>query len=121
MLFHSFFNILTENINENQAEFDIQLNSEHSIFLGHFPMYPITPGVCITQMAVDLFSYIQKENYHLQKAKSIKFLNIIKPQETPQLTYQLNWEKIDCNTFKIKALVHHQEQVFAKFDFELTK
>lgn len=121
MLLHSFFNIVTEKIDENQAEFTIRLNPEHSIFLGHFPMYPITPGVCITQMTVDLFSHIQNENYHLQKARNIKFLNIIKPQETPQLTYLLNWTKTEENSFRVKALASYQDQTYAKLDFELTK
>lgn len=121
MLLDSFFNIVTEKIDENQAEFTIRLNPEHSIFLGHFPMYPITPGVCITQMTVDLFSHIQNETYHLQKARNIKFLNIIKPQETPQLTYQLSWEETEENSFRIKALVCFQDQIYAKLDFELTK
>lgn len=98
------------------AQYHIRLNPEHPIFKGHFPGCPITPGVCVVQIAVDLFSYLFKQEYHLHKAKNIKFLNIIKPDETDKLCYQLSWKKQENNEYRLKAMVQGDEITYAKMD-----
>lgn len=119
MLLNDFFFIEHENIGHDNADFMLRLNAEHSIFQGHFPMYPIAPGVCVTQIVIDLFSHLQQKEYELKKAKSIKFLNIIKPQETPRLNYQLTWECIEDKQYKVKALASWEDKTYAKFEMEL--
>lgn len=46
---------------------------ESPIYAAHFPGYPITPGVCIVQMAMEL------TGKHLTSAKDIKFLHPVFP------------------------------------------
>lgn len=121
MLLNSFFYILTEDLAENTARFTIKLNPEHSIFQGHFPGYPITPGVCVAQMAVDLFSYIWHQEFNIHKAKSIKFINLLKPEETDTCDYQLTWEKLDGQEFRMKAIVTLEDTTIAKLDLTLRK
>lgn len=116
MLLKDFFKIISTEIIDNEALIELELNPQHSIFQGHFPGHPITPGVCVTQMAVDLFSHIQQQEYMMTKAKSVKFLHIIKPEENPRLHYRMNWESIAGQQFRIKATTYHGDTTFAKID-----
>ena len=121
MLLHSFFDIQKVATSDHAARFTIQLNPEHPIFQGHFPGCPIAPGVCVTQVAIDLFSHYFKQEYILHKARGIKFLNIIRPNETPELDYLLTWEEIENQEYRVKAIVQHADTIFAKIDITLRK
>lgn len=121
MLLHTFFDILNVQTADHAARFAIQLNPEHPIFMGHFPGCPIAPGVCVTQMAIDLFSHHLNQKYTLHKARGIKFLNIIRPNETPELDYLLTWEEVENQEYRVKAIVQHEETIFAKIDITLRK
>lgn len=117
MFLNDLFTIKTERLEGNHAEFNIRLNSAHTIYIGHFPNDPITPGVCIVQIAIDLFTHWQKVSYTLIEAKNIKFLNIIKPYEHPEIQYQIDWVEDDNHNQKLKVIVKDGEKVFSKLSF----
>jgi 3-hydroxyacyl-[acyl-carrier-protein] dehydratase len=119
MLLHSFFDIVSKNIQDQSALYVIRLNKEHPIFQGHFPGHPITPGVCAIQIAVDLFSHLFKREYLIHQVKNVKFLHIIQPNETPLLDYQLTWQVIDDHEYRLTALVQQADTTFAKIDLTL--
>jgi 3-hydroxyacyl-[acyl-carrier-protein] dehydratase len=108
------FSIVSENIADSQSDFTIRLNGSHPIYTGHFPDDPITPGVCIIQMAVDLFSRTMRGEYHLLKAKNVKLIQIIRPNEHPEVHYRLTWEKTEDGPFAVKVLVDGGEVTFSK-------
>lgn len=116
MLLKDFFNIISTDTSDNEALIEVELNPQHPIFQGHFPGHPITPGVCVTQMVVDLFSIIHQQEYMMMKAKSVKFLHLIKPEENPRLHYRMNWEPLADQQFRIKATAYHEDTTFAKID-----
>jgi 3-hydroxyacyl-[acyl-carrier-protein] dehydratase len=116
MLLQDFFKIINADITDNAALVEVELNPQHAIFQGHFPGHPITPGVCVNQIAVDLFSHIQQQEYAMTKAKSVKFIHIIKPEENPRVHYQLNWMQVTEQQYKIEALVYHEDTTFAKIN-----
>lgn len=119
MFLNDLFTILSETTEGAKSVFTIKLNREHPIFSGHFPGSPITPGVCIVQMAVDLFAYVQGKTCRLAGAKNIKFLQIIKPEERDEVEYQLSWEPVGNDDFKVKAVVCSGEIVFAKMSLQI--
>ena len=115
------FTILSEEKTDHNADITIRLNREHSIYSGHFPDNAITPGVCIVQMAVDLFSHLMQEDYRLLRAKNIKFLQIIRPDEYDSIRYHLFWEPAEDNVFAVKVLVDNDKAVFTKMSIQLGK
>lgn len=115
------FTIKSEEINDLQASFRIRLNRGNAIYSGHFPGDAITPGVCVVQIAVDLFSHLQGRAFALAQAKNIKFINIIKPDEHPEVEYQLSWEALDNGNFKIKATVTDNDTTFSKIVIEVSE
>lgn len=124
MLLNSFFHIINEERTDNTVgacqdaplRYTVRINPDHQIFKGHFPGYPIVPGVCVTQMAVDLFSHFQQQEFVMTKAKSIKFLNLIKPNEIDTVCYQLSWDKLENNEYQVKTVVSHEELTIAKIN-----
>ena len=114
MFLNDLFSIITEDKQENQVSYTIRLNKEHAIYTGHFPESPITPGVCIVQMAVDLFSHFMGGDLHLLQAKNVKFLQLIRPEEHGTIQYQFHWEKMENNAYGLKIVVKDGETVFTK-------
>ncbi|MBR4492771.1 MAG: hypothetical protein K5882_11975 [Bacteroidales bacterium] len=113
------FSIISENKTDNQADFIILLDGKHPIYKGHFPNEAITPGVCIIQMAVDLFSHTMQQTHHLVKAKNVKFLQIIRPDEHPEIHYRLTWEKTEEGLFTVKVLVDDGAVTFSKMSLQM--
>lgn len=120
MFLDTLFHIDSEHISDNQADFTVRLNPSHPIYGGHFPNDPITPGVCVVQIAIDLFSHLRQQEYILSQAKNIKFIQIIRPREYEQVNYHLSWEPLDDGSYAVKAVVAHNETVFSKMSVILT-
>ena len=110
--------------------YEIRLNASHPIYQAHFPGEPITPGVCIIQIAKELLelsfygsSHLQQSCYELQTVKNVKFLSPISPIDTPIITY--TFQKIipaaDGNTIKAQALVEANGVPMTKLSFTLAK
>ena len=66
---------------DQQTVASIELLKDSNVYKGHFPGRPITPGVALVQIAVELASLASQSawgdmhEYNLEKASNIKFLN----------------------------------------------
>lgn len=86
----NFYNVIKiENTAEGVSRASITLNAEHNIFQGHFPGNPVTPGVCMMQIAKDLAEEITGKKLFLTSASNVKFMAIINPAENPDLALEL--------------------------------
>ena len=63
----------------SEAVFRVRLNPEHIIYKAHFPEQPITPGVIIVRMAVELLSERLGRRVRLVAAPNIKFSSPLFP------------------------------------------
>ncbi len=63
MLLDNLYHIVEQEIGEQTITATIALHTTHPIFEGHFPGQPILPGVCQTQMCVELFNVINKTKF----------------------------------------------------------
>jgi 3-hydroxyacyl-[acyl-carrier-protein] dehydratase len=101
-------------------EATLQLNREHAIYKAHFPGQPITPGVCVMQMMQDLLVRHYGRPLRLRLARNIKFLKVISPETTPQITYRLTMD--GDGTEQVRLKVHAQvtwgDTLFAKMSSE---
>ena len=107
---------------ESAAEYkcyDILLDANNEIYKAHFPGEPITPGVCVIQIAKELVEDYLDEDILIQSIKNVKFLNVISPENNPQVTYVL--EKIikdsTAKTVKAQILVKSADTQLAKLSF----
>lgn len=101
---------------ENQYIFSFVLNANHCIFKGHFPEQAVLPGVCQLEIVQSVLSFV-KPNYSLCKAKSIKFLKIIEPQEQE---FSVLIKIKEANELKVTASIYDAENTYLKANLTLT-
>ena len=111
---NSLYTITSETHDENGHEYVIKLNPEHTIYKAHFPGEPITPGVCIMQIAVELFESALQHPLALNCVKNIKFLRIISPKEVTEVKYSLQKIYKDEGDLKVQVIVSADADVYAK-------
>lgn len=89
--------ILYETIAVDAAGATIRLLPDSPVYQGHFPGYPITPGVCLVEIALELIAEMAGQAGHDEKvrlvgAKNIKFTSPIIPVEGMELRFNLGGE-----------------------------
>lgn len=107
--------------------YTVELNPSCVIYQAHFPGEPITPGVCIVQIGKEVIEDLLLEQSSVSrrleiiKAKNIKFLSIISPNETPILTYQVRKLGFsdDNMTIETQIVVNSDDKSMAKISLVL--
>ncbi|PZX48720.1 hotdog family protein [Algoriphagus chordae] len=85
--FYTLNSISTEG---NQTKALITINKDHEVFLGHFPGNPVTPGVCMMHIIKELTEQVVGKKLFMQSSNNIKFLALINPEKTPDLTLDIS-------------------------------
>lgn len=102
------------NYNSEESEFTLELLPDSVVYRAHFPEQPITPGVCIIQMASELLSEMLGKTLTLHEVANAKFLTAIEPAVTPVVT--VRFAKIETSGLSTKATVTfcHEDKTFSK-------
>lgn len=102
-------------------EYEVLLDENHFIYQAHFPEEPITPGVCIIQIAEELLEDHLHQEYEIQQVKNVKFLSVLSPLKTPRVTYRFDKLTIseDTKVCKAQIIVTVQEEAVAKLSIVL--
>ena len=79
--------LLYEIVSSDAAGATLRLLPDSPVYQGHFPGYPITPGVCLVEIALELMGEVR-----LVAAKNIKFTSPVLPTETTELRFNLGGE-----------------------------
>ena len=115
-MLYNFYSIKSNCIDGTAARYDISFNSEHSVYAAHFPDNPITPGVCLIQICKELTENMVGKSLFLQTVKNVKFLKIIIPDETPDVSVSISAIKYEYE-YKVNAVISGgSETVFAKLN-----
>ena len=102
------------------VSFLLRLNPSCFIYQAHFPGEPITPGVCIVQMGVELVEEVLQCKLSVVKAKNVKFLSVLKPQENQVVNYAINkLTEADNGEAKVQMIVTVGEEAKAKLSLVL--
>ena len=107
--------------------YTVELNPSCMIYEAHFPGEPIAPGVCIVQIGKEVIEDLLLEQssasrrLEIIKAKNIKFLSVISPNETPILTYQVRKLGFsdDKMTIETQIVVNSDDKSMAKISLVL--
>ncbi len=94
----------------------ITLNKACFIYKAHFPNLPITPGVCIIQIAGELLMGLLNKRISLREIINAKFLAVINPVETEVIGYSFTKMIVDeiNQTVKVTVAVASERNVCAK-------
>lgn len=119
----SLYNIVSRTPADGGEDFLVRLNAEHFIYKAHFPGEPITPGVCLLQMCVELLSLHVGSVLALSCAKNVKYLKIVVPDQTPELLVSLR--KVQeittddgADVIKVQIGVSSEGEAYTKLSLE---
>lgn len=102
--------------NREEQSFTLALQKECFIYRAHFPELPITPGVCIIGVANELLEELLSSKLELDVVSNAKFLAVVNPLETPEITYYFKKIVKDekDGRVKVQVIVSHEDQIFSK-------
>lgn len=103
-------------VERSDNSFRIVLNAKDTIYQAHFPEQPITPGVCIIQIASELLNEHLNRDIALREVVNAKFLSVINPAETEEVVYTIGKmvNNETDNTLKVAITVSSDKTVCAK-------
>ena len=116
---NNLYTVSKRQIQDGSARFDLLLDAEHMIYKAHFPGQPITPGVCLLQMARELLEDITELTLEILSVKNVKFLSVVSPIELPQITFTLSHIAMDEGGVECRAQVSApDDHLLAKLSFK---
>lgn len=123
ILKNSLYTIADKRMEGSGIFYQILLDKNHFIYKAHFPNEPITPGVCIIQVAKELLEDYLHEEYEISYIKNIKFLSVLSPLSTPSVAYVFDKITIlpETNECKTQVQVQQDNVLFAKLSIIFKK
>ena len=123
ILKNSLYTIADKRMEGSGIFYQILLDKNHFIYKAHFPNEPITPGVCIIQIAKELLEDYLHEEYEISYIKNIKFLSVLSPLSTPSVAYVFDKITIlpETNECKTQVQVQQDNVLFAKLSIIVKK
>ncbi|MCL1821308.1 MAG: hypothetical protein FWG22_00625 [Prolixibacteraceae bacterium] len=112
----NFFTITDIRQNESEIQASVALNCAHEIFKGHFPGFPVVPGVCLLEIAKNITKSTFNRSFVYSSVDDCKFVSLINPEETPQIDFCLTF---DAESGKIQCVVSSEQQTKAKIKAHL--
>lgn len=119
MLIPDFYTVLQSNLTETQVDAQIKLNAQHTIFQGHFPDNPVTPGVCMLQICKELTETATNKSLKISSCKNVKFTALINPFTDPELQINLAI-KSESSSYKISGTAYFGDTLAIKISALLT-
>jgi len=113
-LLHDFYSIASFSAQDQKVLASIVINKDHPVFAGHFPNRPVTPGVCMMQIIKELAEKWATHTLILKKARNVKFMAIINPEEHPNIQVTLDVEEED-GLLSVKSITSFDDTVALKF------
>lgn len=116
-MFNNIYNIIKEEGNHTV----IQLDKDNVIFKVHFEGNPILPGACMTEISRELIERRTKQRLNIKNIKSIKFLQLVSPQQHIEILFDINIVVLENNELQAKINVCDLSvnQTFAKINMIL--
>ena len=123
ILKNSLYTIADKKMEGSGIFYQILLDKNHFIYKAHFPNEPITPGVCIIQIAKELLEDYLHEEYEISYIKNIKFLSVLSPLSTPSVAYVFDKITVlpETNECKTQVQVQQDNVLFAKLSIIFKK
>lgn len=117
--FYTLLEVSTDTKNTHYCK--VKFNSTHTIYKSHFQGFPITPGACIIQITKELIEIITQKSLLIKEIKNLKFLNIINPNDFPEVTFQfaLTFDETK-KIYLSKVNIYADDITFAKLNLILS-
>lgn len=109
-----FYRILSRSSQEDTEVFSIEINKDHSIFKGHFPGNPVTPGVAQMEIIKELLGEVRGTKMSMTTMSNCKFLAILNPESDAQVDVQLKITQGESEEWKVNATILNAANTYLK-------
>lgn len=111
-LINDFFFIEKTRRGDGAIECMVRLNPEHYIYKAHFPGTPVTPGVCIIQMATEILEDEYGKSLSLSEVAKARFKQVIVPIAKPVFSFKI----VDKNerNLNVRVDIESSDIIFAQ-------
>jgi 3-hydroxyacyl-[acyl-carrier-protein] dehydratase len=115
MLKDSFYKVLTitpqeEGLINNR----LLIDKDHAILGGHFPGFPVVPGVCMMQIVKEQLESKLNRSLQLVSGGNIKFLSLINPVENAEIEVVVKYSLAEDGTLNADSSIIVENQPFFK-------
>lgn len=115
MLLPNFYEITKQTESEeNTFNFQIKLDSKHSVYNGHFPEQPILPGVCTVQIIKECAERITNTPLQYSQISTCKFLSSVNPILHNEINLSVSVVNNNDNSFALNANGIYMDNTFIK-------
>jgi 3-hydroxyacyl-[acyl-carrier-protein] dehydratase len=101
-LIDGLFEVFECSVNEAGFITTIKLNAGHTVYSGHFPGHPVTPGVIQIQIVHELLEEHFQKKLKLLTIPQCKFLKILNPEEASTIVIHIEFTR-EGELLRIKA------------------
>jgi len=112
MFLNNLYTVLFLDGNETSVTSEIKINPEHTIYEGHFPGSPVTPGVVQLQIIKEILETYFQSKLKMKQMRTCKFLQIINPLETPVVQIDARFAKSEF--LEVTASIRYKDSVYLK-------
>lgn len=114
-LLNEFYKVQETQVSENGVSVWVKIDKNHSIFEGHFPNHPVTPGVCTMQIIKELSENHLGKKLMLKTARNVKFMAIINPEENEDVRFDITFDANETEEISVRATVSIDANPALKF------
>lgn len=111
-LMNDFYSIVDETSCDGTYKCQVKMNSQHGLYKVHFPGNPVTPGVCLVQMATEILERKYDKKLQLSEAVNIKFRKTVGPDDEP--TFVINKAIFEDDQLKTSVTIEDSEDQYVK-------
>lgn len=120
MFNNNFYSIQAKKVENDQYLYSISIDANHTIFDGHFPNNPVTPGVVQMEIIKELTSDAVEIPVRLNTMSNCKFLAILNPEENPTVDVHLKISQEE-EGIKVNAVIQNENGTFLKMSAVYSK
>jgi len=113
ILLDDFYQLIRHEPAANSVKARISINGAHKILEGHFPGFPIVPGVCMLQIVREIMEVTASVPLRLTAAENMKFLSVINPVKDKEVDVAVAYAQ-DDDRFAINATLFSGTVTFFK-------
>jgi 3-hydroxyacyl-[acyl-carrier-protein] dehydratase len=102
---------------EGLVEAGIRVNGRCPVYQGHFPGFPITPGVLQVQIIKEVLEGALGQDLRLSDARSVKFTSMHEPDRAAEIAARIRYERVG-ERIRADAVLYYGETVYMKLKGE---
>lgn len=119
MLIKDYYTIEEETATEEGRLFRVRLNPDCTVYQGHFPEEPVSPGVCNIQMLKELAEQTAGEQLFLHNLQLCRLTTLIAPQTHPTMEAAISLSS-QGESYKLRASLSHNGETCLEMKAELS-